>query len=270
MVSNQNRRKLFLLGLYELVKGNPLESLETSRLGKHIGMEEPEISEVAYYLKQEGLIDYYSFTHINITHDGRKVAEKMMAEIYAQKERRVLEAIADMSRMSSIVVFPDLAKRLQMSEQELALVCSGLDEKNQISFQGGDFVQMKPAGYEALDPKQESPGSTINYLQIGQNFGNAAAGSQISQTINVNPDFDSAIKSLLELVQSSNLENDKKEELLDDIIQVNKLTARKSSIEKIKSAFEYVKVGFQAANLMVAATPHLDKIWHIIETMYGL
>jgi len=261
----QKRRDLFVFGLYELSKGNPLESIETARLGKHIGMEEPEISEVGYYLKQEDLIDYYSFTHINITHRGRKYVEAKMAETYAQKERRVLEAIADMSRMSSAVVFPDLAKRLGMNEQEVAIICERLDEKSQISFPGGDFVQIKAAGYEALDLKKEPPVPTINQINIGTNYGNAAIGSYINQTINVNPEFDNAIKSLIELVVASSIEDSKKEELLDDIIQVNKLTARKSALDKIKTVFDYVKVGLQAANLIAAATPHLEKIWHHIQ-----
>src|SRR2546423_6933601 len=169
MLKSELRRAEFLSALYEMSGGNPHESVETALLGKKINMEEPEISQVAHYLREEELIDYFTFGHINITHKGRKTVEASMAETFRQKEDRVLNSLKDMSRMSRIIVFPDLAKRLGMPDQELAVICNGFHEEGLVNFPGGDFIEMLSAGYRRLEPVEESP-AVSNVINIGQNY----------------------------------------------------------------------------------------------------
>jgi Mn-dependent DtxR family transcriptional regulator len=88
MLKSELRRAEFVSALYEMSGGNPQQSVETKFLGKKINMEEPEISQVGVYLKEEGLIDFFTFGNINITHKGRKMVEASMAETHAQKERQ--------------------------------------------------------------------------------------------------------------------------------------------------------------------------------------
>src|SRR5687767_13756480 len=154
MFLKKDRITLFLMSIYEMSQGNPHTPVLTATLGKKIGMEEPEISEIGVYLKEEGLIDFYSFNNLNITHLGRKVGDRLTEELYSQKKRRVLEAIADMNRLSSVVLFPSLVERVGMSDREVSEICNQLDEEGLIEFPGGDFVRMKGAGYEELEPKK--------------------------------------------------------------------------------------------------------------------
>lgn len=274
MLKSELRRAEFLSALYEMSGGNPQQSVETKFLGKKINMEEPEISQVGVYLKEEGLIDFFTFGNISITHKGRKMVEANMAESYAQRERRVLEAMKDMSRMSRIILFPDLAKRLEMSERELALICNGLHDEDSINFPGGDFVEMKAGGYRRLEPSENQPstGPTIN---IGQNYGAAAIGAHINQVVNVthNEEFTQAINNLVQLVQSSPLDSSDKEEATEEIVRINHLAARDPNsgrLDKIKSTIKSLEVVLGSAQLLEKAKPYLDGIWKYIKTKYQL
>jgi hypothetical protein len=64
--------------------------------------------------------------------------ERLMAETYSQKERRVLEAIRDQAGNGSLLIFEDLEKRLGMPD-DLVDICIGLHEKGWINFPGGEF-----------------------------------------------------------------------------------------------------------------------------------
>jgi hypothetical protein len=135
-----------------------------------------------------------------------------------------------------------------------------------------NFVEMKAAGRHALDP-QEPPTSTVNILNIDKNFGNAAQGSHINQTVNVNPEFDSAIKSLLEIVNTSTLNEHDKEELTNDIKQINKVALREPEegiAEKANRRLDWVKTALAGGNLLIAASPHIDKIWMYFKVKYNL
>jgi Mn-dependent DtxR family transcriptional regulator len=274
MLKSELRRAEFLSALYEMSDGNPQQPVETKFLGTKINMEEPEISQVGVYLKEEGLIDFFTFGNISITHKGRKMVEANMAESYAQKERRVLEAIKDMSRMSRIILFPDLAKRLEMSERELAVICNGLHDEDSINFPGGDFVEMKAGGYRRLEPSenQTSTGPTIN---IGQNYGAAAIGAHVNQIVNIthNEEFNQAINNLVQLVQSSPLDSSDKEEATEEIVRINHLAAREPNsgrLDKIKSTIKSLEVVLGSAQLLEKAKPYLDGIWKYIKTKYLL
>jgi Mn-dependent DtxR family transcriptional regulator len=274
MLKSELRRAEFLSALYEMSGGNPQQSVETKFLGKKINMEEPEISQVGVYLKEEGLIDFFTFGNISITHKGRKMVEANMAESYAQKERRVLEAMKDMSRMSRIILFPELAKRLEMSERELAVICNGLHDEDSINFPDGDFVEMKAGGYRRLEPSENQPstGPTIN---IGQNYGAAAIGTHINQVVNIthSEEFTQAINNLVQLVQSSPLDSSDKDEATEEIVRINNLAAREPNngrLDKIKSTIKSLEVVLASAQLLEKAKPFLDGVWNYIKTKYHL
>ena len=127
-----------------------------------------------------------------------------MAETFRQKEDRVLNAIKDMSRMSQVVIFPDLVKRLGMADQEVAIICNGFHDEGLVNFPGGDFVEMLSAGYRRLEPVEESP-AVSNVINIGQNYGAAAIGTNINQAVTT--EFTEAVNSLHQLVETLGTED---------------------------------------------------------------
>ncbi len=271
MNKNEIRLKV-LLGLFEMAGGNPLQGVESDRLCKQLDMDYEVFSQAAHYLREEGLINYRTFSSITISHEGVKAVEKIKAEKYQQTKERVLAAILDMDRMSSIIIFADLAHRLGMSDRELAPYCNGLHEEGLILFPGGDVIQITDAGKRAFNKKVPiSPdSSTTNIMNINQNYGAAAIGFHINQTVNVNTDFDKAINGLLKIVQSSNLDDDDKEELSEKIVKVNQLALQDTAIEKVNRRLDYIKTTLQGANLLVIATPYLEAIWNYFKVKYNL
>lgn len=74
----------------------------------------------------------------------------MMTEQDRTKER-VLAAVLDISRMSSVILFTGLAQRVGMSATELVPYCIALDEEGLILFPGGDIIQITDAGKRCFD-----------------------------------------------------------------------------------------------------------------------
>jgi predicted metalloendopeptidase len=106
------------------------------------------------------------------------------------------------------------------------------------------------------------------------NSGNVQTGGQgNTQTISVSPDFDKAINSLLQLVQSSSLEPHDKDELRDEVVKVNTLALKEASpgiLDKIKSRMSLISSGLTAAGLIVKAKPYIETLWNYFKIKYNL
>ena len=70
------QRYLYLKRLYKLTDGDTVKSFERKKIGGELGWDEATTHNVAFYLKDEGLIRYQTFTKISITHRGVKQIEK--------------------------------------------------------------------------------------------------------------------------------------------------------------------------------------------------
>ena len=79
-----------------------------------------------------------------------------MTEQYQQTKESVLAAILDISRISSIILFTNLAQRVNMSATELVPYCTALDEEGLILFPGGEMIQITDAGKRFFE---KTPGS---------------------------------------------------------------------------------------------------------------
>ena len=87
-----------------------------------------------------------SYVTHSLTHQGLKEVEKIMTDQYRETKERVLDAILDISRRSSIMLFTALAQRVGMSATELVPYCTALDEEGLILFPGGEVIQITDAG----------------------------------------------------------------------------------------------------------------------------
>lgn len=77
----KKKRFEFLGILYELSNADSID-ISTEQITRKVGIDYDgiEASQIARYLKNEGLIDYISFTTIHITHKGIKVVEEALAK----------------------------------------------------------------------------------------------------------------------------------------------------------------------------------------------
>lgn len=77
----KRKRFEFLRIVYELSNADSVD-ISTEQVTRKIGIDYDgvEASQIARYLKNEGLLDYISFTTIHITHKGIKVVEEALAK----------------------------------------------------------------------------------------------------------------------------------------------------------------------------------------------
>jgi pyrimidine deaminase RibD-like protein len=151
-----------LVSVYRATDAHPKKLASMHQVLSDCGLTLDEGAKLIIYLKEQGLVRTGP-AHVGLTSKGIDEAERIMAETYRQKERRVLEAIRDLARLTDIVIFSDLAKRLDMPERELASVLTGLDEQSLIQFGGGDIVTIRAAGQHALEDETAATQRPMNF-----------------------------------------------------------------------------------------------------------
>jgi hypothetical protein len=259
-VSNEKRVD-FLLSLYEMAGGNPLQGVLDEELATKLNMDITEFRLHAEYLKEEGLIKYQTFSSISLTHEGRKEAERIMSEAYAEREHCVLLMIRDISRMSNLVFFQDLAQRLNMNEGELAIICSGLHNQNKINFPGGDFVEMKPAGYKALEPPEPKTSHISYTLQVQNNYGTIQQGQ--ANTI-INQSLSEVLPKLAAFIESvREADFDRRDRVVEDLEEIKSLVQGKLNPgiwELIQAKFISVEASLKIAGVVYKSHPYWPAI----------
>lgn len=170
-----------------------------------------------------------------------------------------------------------LANLIGLPQDQVATAVRYLDKHLLVNLHpDGSAVWMTPRGMAEVEkPSAPHFAVTHNTTNINApNLGNVmTGGSGNTQTISINPNFDKAINNLLQLVQSSSLEPNDKEELTDEIIKVNHLASKEPSprlLEKLQSRLGIIKAGITASGLLMKATPFLETVWHYIKVKYNL
>lgn len=169
---------------------------------------------------------------------------------------RVLEEIYELSgaNPSEIVVIDQIEKNTQISTHEMNGILSYLENKGLIEFPGGDIVQIKSNGIDEIEQARNHPEERtdnfppqINYITNvqGDFYGGLQQGGEgntQNNQINVNPDFNNAIKELIELVNTSDLHYLEKEERLAEIRRIQELAQREQTPEVQQHALSKVKL----------------------------
>jgi hypothetical protein len=122
-----------------------------------------------------------------------------------------------------------------------------------------------------------SEGKAVHYTTNiqGHNYGGIQQGGQgnvqnITLTHTNNPDFDRALASLVEIIRSSNLPADDKEELQGEVASINKLALKEqnpNTLERAKLKLDYLKTSLTAADLAVKAAPYLPALYQFFQSL---
>src|SRR5262249_55989050 len=103
---------------------------------------------------------------------------------------------------------------------------------------------------------------TVHNIQSGQqNVQNVV--------ININPDFDKNIASLVGLIRTSSLGETQKEESLVDLKRVSELAQKEKTPDVIEAAtkrLNLIKAAFEVVKLGAAAGPYLQYLYHWFST----
>jgi hypothetical protein len=199
-----------------------------------------------------------------------------MARNYQELEYRILEILVENGRNSNEL---EVANSLSVSKEQLNVFLSNFYDNKWIGRVVGGGIQLLPKGIEAFG-KWNSSYSTQAGGDIYEthNYGNPVIqiGGQgntqnvvISHTTN-NPEFDSAIKALLEAINTSNLSNDDKEEYLRDVQTINNLALKEPSpqiVERAKSKIDYLTTAIKATDLAVKIAPYIAPLYAYFESL---
>jgi hypothetical protein len=132
----------FLIHLFKATKGRQNTMISMWDLGKYASIDRERTSQVAEYLKQEGLLKYMAAGGmISITHQGVVLIEDFKGDYppLNEVEKTVLEFLHDRDTKLTGETSPNLNSLLSDGKPELAFYLSRLEENGLIKTNGDAF-----------------------------------------------------------------------------------------------------------------------------------
>lgn len=278
----EDLRRHYLQRLYDRSDGDINFGVNEDELLADLGIEEEEGNKLFSYLSAKGLVEGHTFGHIAITDRGIDAIERIMAETYRSKERRVLQKLYDeRDRRYTNPHQPDeLARELNLDLREAQDIVVELERKG-LTDGNDQATWIIAAGLEEIESGGQRPGATpgVSFTTNihGPNYGGIQQGGQgntqnVTLTNTNNADFDRALASIVELIRASNLPADDKQELEGEVGNVNKLALREPApglLDRAKSRLDMVRLGLQGTDLLIKASPHLETAWEFLKRRFG-
>jgi uncharacterized protein YqfB (UPF0267 family) len=215
---------------------------------------------------------------VRLTSEGIDKAEEIIKMQMAEKMQLVLKKIYDMagSVHTSEVNYFALQQELGMNIRELTPILNDFDNRGWMGNCSDEAVCLSSAGVLAVENSrlESRDGGDIYQTNIhGNNYGGIQQGTHGStQTITLthtsNPDFDKALASIAELIRTSSIADDEKEELQGEVQSINKLALKElnqANLERAKLKLDYLKTSLTAADLVVKAAPYLAALYHFFQ-----
>ena len=205
-----------------------------------------------------------------------------MKSNFAEKERRVLQKLYDERerRHTNPHVPEELARDLKLDVDEVYDIINELEGQGLIG--GTDEASwIIPPGIKLIESDDPRAGTASNVSFTtnihGPNYGGIQQGGKgntqnITLTNTHNSDFDRALASLVELIRSSQIQDDDKQELEEEVGKVNKLALREPTsglLDRAKSRLDMIKLAVTGTDIAIKAAPHLDTIWELLKQRFG-
>lgn len=274
-------RKEYLIKLYELTNGASYKDIKRSVINEALKISDDDEATLIGLLKYANIAEY-TFGSVFLTPTGVYLAETYMAQDYADNELLVLNTIYEYgskSQYGEVIIF-DLARDLNMTQFELNEYLNELEnEKKFIRSIADEAVIVTPRGKEFLQRKSNVPNQSVR--DIYNTYINAPSNNQIggqnnkqNAQINLNPDFDNAIKSVIQLINESSLSDFKKNDLNSTVEHIKQLPSSEPSLELAehgKSKIDYVKLAVAGTDIALKIVPHLHTLHEYFDKiMIGL
>jgi hypothetical protein len=275
----ENRNKL-ILALYHLhTKGSNVDTDELEKLADVGSDFYPLLREVGRHGR--GWLHHVNLK-VRILPPGIQKAEELLNMQMDDKERHVLRKIYDLGGPTHMdwVSIPLLEQELGMQFRELNGIL--LDFERRKGWVDGidAAVQLTSAGVrEVENPGTESRGGgttiqNIFHAPVQGGFIQGGQGHTQQNIINNNPKIDETVRTIIELIQESDIDTSDKEDIIRDVERVKELASKEQSDEslrRIDRRIGMVKTGIQAAEtvekggkLLLKVAPHLATLWQII------
>ena len=259
-------KKQYLQKLYELSEGNPFREINLRELHSKMEGTNDQIIGVMTQFNDSGLVEY-PFLSVMLTPNGVEEVERLMAIEYQELEYRILEKLVDNGKHSND---KELANYFSISEDYLYVFLNDFCKNEWIGLIVGGTVQLYDAGITAFHKWK----SVNNYPPVGGNYYvthnhgdsyNQIGGQANIQNvqISVNPQLDSAIRSLTEIVKNSSLSDLDKEDNLADIERIKQLAQKERTpdvVERAQKKISLLKSTLEIGELALKVTPLIEII----------
>jgi hypothetical protein len=268
-VTNKDKiRTELLLTLYEMAGGKLLQGVTDEELSKKIGVEDrTEFGEIALYLREEGLVKFQSFSSIALSHEGRKLAERIMAERFEEKERRILQKLYDeRGRKDTNPHYPEeLARELNLDLDDVHDIIIELDGQGLTG--GTDEVSwILPAGIKEIEriPQPQVSPNIVHFH--GPNTGPVQIGSHQTQNISYNESISEILPKLAELITAVRAQDfPDKDEVIADLEKVQALAqgdVNEGVWKRIQTRLTAAKTTMEITGLAYNSLPYWPLIWN--------
>jgi hypothetical protein len=276
----EDKRNIVLMTLYRLATRGTKSHVDVYDLERLSDIGD-EFKPALDFLRHKQLLVKRNLK-IQITASGMEKAERIMAETYRSKERRVLQKLYDeRDRRYTNPHQPDeLARELNLDLREAQDIVVELERKG-LTDGNDQATWIIAAGLEEIESGGQRPGAApgVSFTTNihGPNYGGIQQGGQgntqnVTLTNTNNADFDRALTSIVELIRASNLPADDKQELEGEVGNVNKLALREPApglLDRAKSRLDMVRLGLQGTDLLIKAGPHLETAWEFLKQRFG-
>jgi hypothetical protein len=268
VVNNDNHKRLqFLLTLHEMAGGNLYQGVLDNELAEKLNMETTEFRRHAVYLKEEELVKFQTFGSIAITHRGRKEVERIMAERYVERERRVLQRHYDdrhAARNERGFSPDELARELNLDFHEVCEMVLGLTTAGLLA--GTDEVSwISPLGIKEIERVPDTPISPNIVHFHGPNTGPVQIGSNQTQNNYYNQALTEVLPKLAEMISAVKAQNfDDKDEVLADLEKVHALASgdvNEGVWKRIQTRLTAAKTTMEITGLAYKSLPYWPLIW---------
>ncbi len=271
-MSNFDRLQLnVLIALWNAgaVADNPWVHIETVCLSLNINPKLLDSLVQRAYQKQ--LIDMSLGGYGCVTALGHEMLENHMERTWAEEERLVLEAAVKLTKEKANyqrwVYWNDLEKEVGSLNHSLNDLVNALEAKGFFVHEFDEGVKVGSGGYDFLERQSNkvtghmTVNTTNNTINAGTNNVNVIGdNNSATLAIQVNPDFQQAIQSVLDLIETSELNALHKEEYHSLMRRIDELSQREQTPEVkelAKSKILTLENGLKASELLLKAAPYM-------------
>lgn len=270
------RERAVLTAVYEIADRQIGKLVVISELAKALNMSSQEVTPILNDLEdRKGFLDGINEA-VSITPKGVEFLEMASNSESSQQKHRdreyaVLKYLFD---YGGSVNGSQIAESLSLPGDLVDTILLDFQKHDWVSLAFGYTAEITPAGKSAFykwnDRPESVSQSAVTYNV--NNYGTAQIGGQ-GNTINIqqtsNPNFNEAIRSVIELLQSSSLNPDDKDEALADIQAVSKLAVQNppNAFERAKLKITAVETIVKGTDLVVQMAPYWPAIRSFLESL---
>ena len=204
-----------------------------------------------------------------------------MERTYPENEYLVLKTIYDACKENNyngIDPF-SLEEKVGLDEYELNMILLGIEKKDLLSNKSTGTYVINHKGMEYLaryeNPLQNAGGNnnfTFNAPVGAFQHQTQHSTQNVNQQVNINndADFNSAIGSIISLIEDSSLANFKKEDLISDIERIQNLAQTQPTpelVEHAKSKINYLETAMKTTDLAMKASNYFSQIYAFFDEL---